>query len=56
MKCGKPIEKEEYELISQHIDLTKYPEWMVALSEWKISTGHHKIGARYAKQFAKTLN
>lgn len=49
-------EKEEYELISQYVDLTKYPEWMVSLSEWKISTGHHKIGTRYAKQFAKTLN
>lgn len=48
-------EKQEYELISQHIDLTKYPEWMVTLSEWKIYTGHHIIGPRYAKQFANTL-
>ena len=49
-------EKEEYKLISQHVDLTKYPEWMVALSEWKVETGHHIIGPRYAKQFAKTLS
>lgn len=34
----------------------KYPEWMVALSEWKVETGHHIIGPRYAKQFAKTLS
>jgi len=51
----KQREREEYELISKHLDLANYPEWMVDLSEWKLTTGHHKIGVRYAKQFAEYL-
>lgn len=52
----KEREKEEYQAISEHVDLSGYPVWMVELSEWKISTGHHKISVRYAKQFAKFLH
>lgn len=51
----KQREIEERELISKHLNLSDYPEWMVALSEWKLTTGHHKIGVRYAKQFANFL-
>lgn len=51
----KQREREESDLISKHLDLSEHPEWMVDLSEWKIETGHHKIGVRYAKQFAEYL-
>lgn len=55
MEHVKQREAEECELISKHLDLADYPEWMVDLSEWKFKTGHHKIGVRYAKQFADYL-
>lgn len=51
----KKRETEEYQAISQHVDLSGCPMWMVELSEWKIRTRHHKIGVKYAKQFAKYL-
>lgn len=55
MEHVKERETEERELISKYLDLADYPEWMVDLSEWKLKTRHHKIGVRYAKQFADCL-
>lgn len=48
-------EKEEAAEISKFCNLDKYPEWMVALSEWKFENKVHRIGPRAAKRFAKYL-
>lgn len=55
MSWVKEREKKEFELITQHIDLSSITDWQLKLQNWKIETGHHIIGPKYARMFAKTL-
>lgn len=51
----KDREAKEAKDLSQYIDLSKYQNWVVDLSEWKIETNHHILTPRYVQQFAKHL-
>lgn len=48
-------ETEEAKIINEYIDLNSYPEWQLKLSDFKYENNIHKIGPKYAKQFAKYL-
>ncbi|MBQ4543339.1 MAG: hypothetical protein IJA19_04130, partial [Clostridia bacterium] len=54
-KWVKEREDKEYELISKYVKLDDFKDWQILLQQWKISTGHHIIGPKYAREFAKML-